>query len=158
MQKIKYAFARPRRVRITLILTMLAVFSVLAGAALLPDRSGRTAAGNITPVSHQSQLSIAEVPQISGLKSTAIPNLTSSPNQTDQLVVSQIYGGGGTPGATYRNSFIEVFNQGSNAVDLRNWGFWITSATGAFNTLITFGSSFTILPGQYGLFQIGDSS
>ena len=29
-----------------------------------------------------------------------------------QIVISQVYGGGGNTGATYRNDFIELFNRG----------------------------------------------
>ena len=37
------------------------------------------------------------------------------------LVISQIYGGGGNSGATYKNDFIEVFNRGSAAVNVSAW-------------------------------------
>ncbi len=39
-----------------------------------------------------------------------------------QVVISQVYGGGGNSGATFRNDFIEVFNRGGAAVDLSGWG------------------------------------
>ena len=34
-----------------------------------------------------------------------------------QVVISQVYGGGGNPGTTYKNDFIELHNNGSTAVD-----------------------------------------
>jgi hypothetical protein len=37
------------------------------------------------------------------------------------VVVSQIYGGGGNAGATFRNDYVELFNAGSGAVDLSGW-------------------------------------
>lgn len=40
-----------------------------------------------------------------------------SPN----IVISQVYGGGGNSGATYRNDFIELFNRGSTPVDVTGW-------------------------------------
>ena len=37
------------------------------------------------------------------------------------VVVSQLYGGGGNSGATYANDFVELFNRGATAVDLGTW-------------------------------------
>ena len=37
---------------------------------------------------------------------------------TQPLVISQVYGGGGNTGATYANDFIEVFNRGPSSVAL----------------------------------------
>src|SRR5258706_1274464 len=46
------------------------------------------------------------------------------------LVNSQVYGGGGNSGATYKNDFIELFNRSSNPVDLTGWSVQYNSATG----------------------------
>jgi len=32
------------------------------------------------------------------------------------MVISQVYGGGGNSGATYKNDFVELFNNGTSAV------------------------------------------
>ena len=37
------------------------------------------------------------------------------------LVISQVYGGGGNSGATYKNDFIEIFNRGASSVSVVNW-------------------------------------
>ena len=37
------------------------------------------------------------------------------------IVISQIYGGGGNSGATYKNDFIELYNLGTSAVDVTGW-------------------------------------
>ena len=37
------------------------------------------------------------------------------------VVVSQVYAGGGNSGASYTNDFVELFNRGSSAVDLSSW-------------------------------------
>jgi predicted extracellular nuclease len=79
----------------------------------------------------------------------ALRGSAASPN----VVISQIYGGGGNTGAPYTNDFIELFNRGSSAVSLSGWSLQYTSATGTGN----FGSatnlitplSGTIQPGQY---------
>jgi len=79
--------------------------------------------------------------------------LAVSPN----IVVSQVYGGGGNTGATYTHDFIELFNRGSTTVSLAGWSVQYASATGTGN----FGASSTqltelsgsIAPGQYLLVQ-----
>ena len=37
------------------------------------------------------------------------------------IVISQVYGGGGNAGATYKNDFIELYNLGSTAVNVAGW-------------------------------------
>lgn len=37
------------------------------------------------------------------------------------IVISQVYGGGGNSGATYTNDFIELFNRGISPVSLAGW-------------------------------------
>ena len=46
------------------------------------------------------------------------------------LVVSQIYGGGGNAGATFRNDYVELFNAGSGVVDLSGWTVQYATAAG----------------------------
>ena len=46
------------------------------------------------------------------------------------LVVSQVYAGGGNSGATYVDDFVELFNRGSGAVDLTGWSLQYATATG----------------------------
>ncbi|MBW4445924.1 MAG: DUF4347 domain-containing protein [Spirirestis rafaelensis WJT71-NPBG6] len=46
------------------------------------------------------------------------------------IVISQIYGGGGNNGATYKNDFIELFNRGTTAVNVSGWSVQYASATG----------------------------
>src|SRR5437660_2306918 len=53
------------------------------------------------------------------------------------IVISQVYGGGGNSGATYQNDFIELFNRGAATVNVSGWSLQYTSATGTG----TFGSS-----------------
>jgi uncharacterized protein len=47
-----------------------------------------------------------------------------------QVVISQIYGGGGNSGATYSNDFIELYNTGTTAVTMTNWQVAYASAAG----------------------------
>jgi predicted extracellular nuclease len=47
-----------------------------------------------------------------------------------QVVISQVYGGGGNAGATLKSDFIELRNNGAAAVDLSTWSVQYASATG----------------------------
>ncbi len=71
------------------------------------------------------------------------------------LVISQVYGGGGLTGATYKNDFIEIFNAGKVTVDfsVTPYSVQYADATNSFTTLKTDITSGTIAPGQYFLIQ-----
>src|SRR5512140_653475 len=47
------------------------------------------------------------------------------------VVISQVYGGGGNAGSTYKNDFIELYNAGTTTVDLSTYAVQYTSSTGA---------------------------
>jgi hypothetical protein len=72
------------------------------------------------------------------------------------VVVSQIYGGGGNAGATFRNDYVELFNAGSGAVDLSGWT--VQYATAAGTTWQTTALSGTIAPGRHYLVQLASNS
>jgi hypothetical protein len=73
------------------------------------------------------------------------------------LVISQVYGGGGNSGALYTNDFVEIFNRGTTAVNFAATPYSIQYAGGTAN----FGSnkfdltSGTVAPGKYFLVQLG---
>lgn len=48
-----------------------------------------------------------------------------------QVVISQVYGGGGNSGATLRSDFIELHNIGSTPVSLDGWSVQYASAAGS---------------------------
>ncbi|MEK6374951.1 MAG: DNA/RNA non-specific endonuclease [Acidobacteriota bacterium] len=76
--------------------------------------------------------------------------LAVSPN----VVISQVYGGGGNSGANFRNDYIELFNRGTSPVTLTGWSVQYSSSTGTglFSSNVT-NLSGTINPGQYYLVQ-----
>jgi hypothetical protein len=57
------------------------------------------------------------------------------------LVISQVYGGGGNSGAPLPADFIEIFNRGTESVPLGGKSLQYTSATGTGN----FGANSTLL-------------
>jgi Lamin Tail Domain len=72
------------------------------------------------------------------------------------VVVSQIYGGGGNAGATFRNDYVELFNTGSGTVDLSGWT--VQYATAAGTTWQTTALSGTVAPGRYYLVQLASNA
>ena len=79
--------------------------------------------------------------------------------EVGEIVISQIYTGGGTPGAAFQNNFIELFNRSNSPRDLVGVPITFTSATGTFTFSIAFTSSrgITLNPGQHFLIQLGPS-
>jgi predicted extracellular nuclease len=66
------------------------------------------------------------------------------------LVISHVYGGGASAGATYNRDFIELFNRGSEDISLKGKSLQYASATGT--TWSSFGvlpETVTLKPGQY---------
>ncbi|BAZ42534.1 hypothetical protein NIES4101_85030 [Calothrix sp. NIES-4101] len=72
---------------------------------------------------------------------------------SNSVVISQIYGGGGNSGATYKNDFIELYNRGTTTVNLSGWSVQYTSATDTtWDNLISLSGN--INPGSYYLIQL----
>jgi uncharacterized protein YjdB len=79
-------------------------------------------------------------------------SLTISKN----IVINEVYGGGGNMGAAYTNDFIELYNPNSFAVNLQGYVIQYASATGNFNNLagsFTFTSAHIIAANGYFLAQ-----
>ncbi len=80
----------------------------------------------------------------------AAPDAPAAPLAND-LRISQVYGGGGNSGATYKNDFIELFNAGATTVNIAGWSVQYAAATG--NTWQKTDLTGTIPPGGYYLIQ-----
>ena len=68
------------------------------------------------------------------------------------VLISQVYGGGGNAGATYRNDYVELLNAGGAAVNLSAWSVQYSSSTGTSWSKANLAG--TIQPGQYYLLQL----
>jgi uncharacterized protein len=76
-----------------------------------------------------------------------------------QVVISQVYGGGGNTGAPYNRDFIELHNNGTSIVSLGGLSLQYSSATGTGNFAV--GSilpTVDLAPGQYYLVGSGATS
>lgn len=58
--------------------------------------------------------------------SIATPDQVTPPN----VIIAEVYGGGGNSGATLKNDFIELYNTTSSAVDISGWSVQYYAATG----------------------------
>ncbi|HYY59379.1 MAG TPA: lamin tail domain-containing protein [Pyrinomonadaceae bacterium] len=92
------------------------------------------------------------------LPSRFIEIIPSAQAASANIVISQVYGGGGNSQATYTHDFVELFNRGTAPAPLNGWSIQYTSATGTGNfgsspTLITELPDVTLAPGQYLLVQ-----
>ena len=74
------------------------------------------------------------------------------PAASGDVVISQVYGGGGNAGATFTHDFIELFNQGPTTVNLSGWSVQYISANGTGTWAVT-PLSGSIAPGGYYLVQ-----
>lgn len=85
----------------------------------------------------------------------ALAGLAGAPVQA-QVVISQVYGGGGNSGATLRSDFIELRNNGASAVSVDGWSVQYASAAGSsWQRTVLAGS---IAPGGFYLVKQADGA
>lgn len=82
-----------------------------------------------------------------------VPFIAPAPARavSPDVVISQVYGGGGNSGATFTNDFIELYNRGGTAVDLSAWSVQYASSSGT--TWQRTNLTGSIAPGGYYLVQ-----
>lgn len=83
--------------------------------------------------------------------STTIPLIVQAPAPPGNVVISQVYGGGGNSGAPFTNDFIELFNRTGAAIDLTGWSVQYASSSGSSWQKTDL--SGMVAPGQYLLIQ-----
>jgi predicted extracellular nuclease len=81
-----------------------------------------------------------------------ITNDDPAPPVVSDVVISQVYGGGGNSGATLTHDFIELFNRGTSPINISGWSVQYLSANGTGTWSIT-PLAGTIAPGRYFLIQ-----
>ena len=91
---------------------------------------------------------------ILGAAVVALALATTTAAQSPNIVISQVYGGGGNSGATYRNDFVELFNLSNAAYTMTDWSVQYTSATGSSwgNQMVVI--NMTLQPGQHYLIML----
>jgi hypothetical protein len=68
---------------------------------------------------------------LAALAAVGALGVTGASGASPDVVVSQVYAGGGNSGAPYLNDFVELFNRGSSAVDVSGWTLQYASAAGS---------------------------
>ena len=72
----------------------------------------------------------------------------------NHVVISEVYGGGGNSGSTYKNDFVELYNPTSASVDLSGWSVQYASATGSSWQV----TNLTGTIGAHGFFLVGEAA
>lgn len=67
---------------------------------------------------------------LAALAAVGALGVTGASGASPDVVVSQVYAGGGNAGAPFQNDFVELFNRGSAAVDISGWTVQYASASG----------------------------
>jgi hypothetical protein len=89
------------------------------------------------PLDFLTTYAIRATAQAEDPKGNAITEATSSfetggcgDGRSNQVVISQVFGGGGNAGAPYKSDFIELHNRGAKRVDVTGWSVQHTSQAG----------------------------
>jgi hypothetical protein len=75
---------------------------------------------------------------------------------SSDMVVSQVFAGGGNAGASYTNDFVELFNRGTTTIDLTGWSLQYASASGTAWQVTALSGS--VAPGRYSLVQLASAA
>jgi hypothetical protein len=75
---------------------------------------------------------------------------------SSDVVISQVYAGGGNAGATFTNDYVELLNRGSSSIDLSGWT--VQYATAAGTTWQTTPLAGSVQPGRFYLIQLASSA
>jgi DNA/RNA endonuclease G (NUC1) len=115
----------------------------------MSSHSGRHSSASARP--RFLALLLASAIIFSALPRQFAPIIPSAHAASPDIVISQVYGGGGNAGATLKNDFIELFNRGTSPVTVTGWSVQYAASTGTSwqKTDLTG----TIQPGRYYLVQ-----
>ena len=70
-------------------------------------------------------------PYLQAAPTPGAANVCPAQPPASDVVISQIYGGGGNTGSTYHHDFVELYNRGTTTVDLSGWSVQYASASGS---------------------------
>ncbi|MTV25971.1 ExeM/NucH family extracellular endonuclease [Nitriliruptoraceae bacterium ZYF776] len=85
---------------------------------------------------------------------TALAPALAQQADPGDVVISQVYGGGGNSGAPFTHDYVELLNTGASPVDVGGWSLQYTSATGTSWGGQTTALSGSIPPGGYHLVRL----
>ena len=82
------------------------------------------------PVPKKSVIAGAVSLALAAAGTAALVTPAAAVDLTSNVVLSEVYGGGGNSGAPYTNDFIELYNHGAADVDVSSWSVQYASSTG----------------------------
>ena len=82
--------------------------------------------------------------------------MPSARSASPDIVVSQVFAGGGNAGAPFANDYVELFNRGSSSVDVSGWTIQYASAAGSSWQATALTGS--IAPGRHYLVQLASAA
>jgi predicted extracellular nuclease len=118
---------------------------------LATNRMLRIAAFGVAFIACSSDRIVAPSPLQAPVRRDVAPAPDAGSFSAGGVVISQVYGGGGNSGATYKNDFIELYNASSASVSVAGWSVQYSSATGSTWALTALTGS--IPAGHYYLVQ-----
>src|SRR5947207_8499854 len=75
---------------------------------------------------------------------------------SSDMVISQVFAGGGNANAPYANDFVELFNRGGTTIDLSSWSIQYASASGITWQVTSLAGS--VQPGGHYLVQLASAA
>jgi len=93
------------------------------------------------------------------LRATALAALLAcQPALAADVVISQMFGGGGNGGAPLRYDYVELFNRGAGNVTVGGWTIQYASATGSSWGRVELPANTVIAPGKYFLVKLASAN
>ncbi|WP_309123197.1 chitobiase/beta-hexosaminidase C-terminal domain-containing protein [Paenibacillus sp.] len=105
-----------------------------------------------------TSLALAAAISASPLSPAAVPSANAT--GAGHLVISEVYGGGGNSGSTWRSDFIELYNPTETAVNVTGWTIQYASSSGSFSLASNMYVELTgiVAPHGYYLVKAADGS
>jgi len=90
------------------------------------------------------------------LVSIAVSSLVFVPaaGAVGNVVISQVYGGGGSASSTYKCDYVELFNRSASSVDISGWSVQYAAATGTSWSKVIIPAATNLGAGAYYLVQL----
>jgi predicted extracellular nuclease len=121
---------------------------------------GTNSASFTTPALSATTSYWVRVSNSAGAADSSTATITVNPAAAADVVISQVYGGGGStstnPVPSYKNDYIELYNRSSSAVSLSGWSVQYAATAGTTWQVTNLTGS--IAPGGYYLVQEGSAT